>query len=267
MPRRKAQPLNDVPVKASQPQYAREEFSVTKLKVNFLSKTENQKLLSKLIKTKDIVICGGPAGTGKTYVACAEALRLLVNPDSFYTKIIIAKSVTVTEGEDIGFLKGSMKEKMEPFMESFLDNFFKIIGKPLTMKLMEHEIIEVLPLAYIRGRSIDNTIIIVDEAQNISLKNMRTTMTRLGEDSKMIILGDTKQIDLKNRSLSSLETVMNIFGKNPNFGIVQFNREDIVRNPLIIHIEDEFEKYEEALKTKPSVNNSSSSTKNGHSEQ
>jgi phosphate starvation-inducible PhoH-like protein len=267
MPRRKVTPQNDAPVKASQPQYAREEFSVTKLRVNFLSKTENQKVLSKLIKTKDIVICGGPAGTGKTYVACAEALRLLVNPESFYTKIIIAKSVTVTEGEDIGFLKGSMKEKMEPFMESFLDNFYKIIGKPLTMKLMEHEIIEVLPLAYIRGRSIDNTIIIVDEAQNISLKNMRTTMTRLGEDSKMIILGDTKQIDLKNRSLSSLETVMNIFGKNPNFGIVQFNREDIVRNPLIIHIEDEFEKYEESVKAKPSVNNSSNSTETDRSEQ
>jgi phosphate starvation-inducible PhoH-like protein len=238
------------------PQYVREEFSTARVKVSFLPKTENQKLLSRLIKNKDIVICGGPAGTGKTYVACAEALKLLANPDNFYKKIILAKSVTVTEGEDIGYLKGSLKEKMEPFMESFLDNFYKIIGKPLTQKLIEHEIIEVLPLAYIRGRSIDNTIIIVDEAQNISLKNMRTTMTRIGEDSKMIIIGDTKQIDLKDKKMSSLEIVMRLFeGKTP-FGIMHFNREDIVRNPIIIEIEDEFERYE----SKPSGGNPSAST-------
>jgi phosphate starvation-inducible PhoH-like protein len=227
------------------PHYIKEEeISAARVKVSFLPKTENQKLLSRLIKNKDIVICGGPAGTGKTYVACAEALKLLANPENFYKKIILAKSVTVTEGEDIGYLKGSLKEKMEPFMESFLDNFYKIIGKPLTQKLIEHEIIEVLPLAYIRGRSIDNTIIIVDEAQNISLKNMRTTMTRIGEDSKMIIIGDTKQIDLKDKKLSSLEIVMRLFEGKPPFGIMHFNREDIVRNPIIIDIEDEFEKYE-----------------------
>ena len=242
------------------PQYVREEEpSITKIKVNFLAKTENQKNFSKLIKSKVIVICGGPAGTGKTYVACAEALKLLASPDNFYKKIIIAKSVTVTEGEDIGFLKGSLKEKMEPIMESFLDNFYKIIGKPLTIRLMEHEIIEVLPLAYIRGRSIDNTIIIVDEAQNISLKNMRTTMTRIGEDSKMIIIGDTKQIDLKNRSLSSLDTVMRIFDGKSQFGVMKFDRSDIVRNAIIIEIEDEFEKYEEGLK--PSGGNPSAPTK------
>jgi phosphate starvation-inducible PhoH-like protein len=236
-----------------------------RIRVDFLPKTENQKILSKLIKAKDIIICGGPAGTGKTYVACAEALKLLTNPELFFKKIIIAKSVTVTEGEDIGFLKGSMKEKMEPFMNSFLDNFFKIIGKGLTLKLMEHEIIEVLPLAYIRGRSIDNTIIIVDEAQNISLKNMRTTMTRIGEDSKLIIIGDTKQIDLKDRSVSSLEIVMNIFEGKRQFGIMKFNREDIVRNPIIIDIEDEFEKYDARIRT--SGGKTSGTTSSDHSEQ
>jgi phosphate starvation-inducible PhoH-like protein len=217
-----------------------------KLSVTFTPKTENQKLLSRLIRSKDIVICGGPAGTGKTYVACAEALKLLINPENLFKKIIIAKSVTVTEGEEIGFLKGTMKEKMEPFMESFLDNFHKIIGKGLTAKLLEQEIIEVLPLAYIRGRSIDNTIIILDEAQNVTLKNMRTAMTRIGDNSKMIIIGDTKQIDLKSKSHSSLEIVMNIFAEKSQFGIMQFERADIVRNPIIIEIEDEFEKYEES---------------------
>jgi phosphate starvation-inducible PhoH-like protein len=257
MPRKKAQPQQE-----AQPQYVREENPVARIKVNFLPKTENQKLLSRLIKTKDITVCGGPAGTGKTYVACAEALKLLINPDNFYKKIIIAKSVTVTEGEDIGYLKGSLKEKMEPFMESFLDNFYKIIGKPLTLKLMEQEIIEVLPLAYIRGRSIDNTIIVVDEAQNISLKNMRTTMTRIGEDSKMIIIGDTRQIDLKNKSISSLDAVMKMFESNPKIGTMHFVKADIVRNPLIIEIEEEFEKWEDL---KASAGKASAPTNDPHS--
>lgn len=211
----------------------------------FEPKNENQKLLSKLIRTKDVVICGGPAGTGKTFVACAEALKLLVGKESPIQRIIIAKSVTVTEGEDIGFLKGTMKEKMEPFMESFVDNFVKIIGKSLTQKLLEQELIQILPLAYIRGRSIDNCVIILDEAQNITLKNMRTAMTRIGDNSKLVIIGDSKQIDLRKRGESSLEIVMGLFRKKEPFGIMQFAKADIVRNPIIIEIEDAFDQYEE----------------------
>jgi phosphate starvation-inducible PhoH-like protein len=134
-----------------------------------------------------------------------------------------------------------MKEKMEPFMVSFMDNFEKLIGRDLTKRLEELEIIEIMPLAYIRGRSIDNTIIIVDEAQNISLKNMRSTMTRLGENSKMIIVGDTRQIDMKKNETSSLEKVMHYFKDLEEIGIVEFLREDIVRNPLIIKIETIFD--------------------------
>lgn len=156
--------------------------TLTKLTFDLKCKNERQKQFIKLIDNKDIVICAGPAGTGKTYVACAEALRLLAKRSDIYKKIIIVKSVTVLEGEEIGFLKGTMKEKMEPYMISFMDNFHKIIGKELTRSMEAQELIEIMPLAYIRGRSIDNTIIIVDEAQNISLKNMRSTMTRLGEN-------------------------------------------------------------------------------------
>jgi phosphate starvation-inducible PhoH-like protein len=228
---------------ATKPEAVQYEQPAT-VKVNFLAKTENQRLLSRLIHKKDIVICGGPAGTGKTYVACAESLKLLADNNNFYKKIIIAKSVTVTEGEDVGFLKGTLKDKMEPVMESFLDNFHKIIGKELTNKLMEKEVIQILPLAYIRGRSIDNTIIILDEAQNVSLKNMRTAMTRIGEDSKMVIIGDTKQIDLKNKKLSSLEVVMDLFKEKSRFGVMSFVKEDIVRNSIIIEIEDAFDEYE-----------------------
>lgn len=214
---------------------------LTKIRINLKCKNDRQKLFVRLINDKDIVICAGPAGTGKTFVACAEALRLITAQSSKYKKIIIAKSVTVLEGEEIGFLKGTMQEKMEPFMISFLDNFHKLIGKEMTNSLIAADMIEVLPLAYIRGRSIDNAIIIVDEAQNISLPNMRSTMTRIGEDSKMVIVGDTRQIDMKKSATSSLEKVIEFFSDMEEIGIMEFRREDIVRNPLIIKIEEVFE--------------------------
>ena len=212
-----------------------------KIKVNLKCKNERQKNFVKLIQSKEITICAGPAGTGKTFVACAEALRLLASDPIKYKKIMIVKSVTTLDGEELGFLKGTLKEKLEPIMISFIDNFEKLIGENLTQSLQEAGIIKMLPLAYIRGRSIDNTIIIVDEAQNISLKNMRSTLTRLGENSKMIIIGDTKQIDIKKSSLSSLDKIVNFFKDTAEIGILEFCREDIVRNPLIIKIEEIFD--------------------------
>ena len=108
---------------------------LTKLKVDLKCKNERQKTFARLISSKDITICAGPAGTGKTYVAVAEAIRLLANQNHIYNKIIIVKSVNVLEGEEIGFLRGTMKEKMEPFMISFMDNFHKILGKDLTVAM------------------------------------------------------------------------------------------------------------------------------------
>lgn len=224
--------------------------ALTKLKITLKCKTENQKKFVRLIDRNQIVICAGPAGTGKTYVACAEALRLLAA--GRYKKIIVAKSVTVLEGEEIGFLKGTMREKMDPIMVSFMDNFHKIIGKPLTEELEKTELIEITPLAYIRGRSIDDSFIIIDEAQNVSFKNMRSTMTRIGDNSKMIILGDTKQIDITKRDVSSLSKIVRMFGEEEEIGVMEFEREDIVRNPLIIKIEEIFDEEEEKSKTRPS---------------
>jgi phosphate starvation-inducible PhoH-like protein len=222
--------------------------ALTKLNVVLKCKTENQKKFVRLIDNNQIVICAGPAGTGKTYVACAEALHLLAKGQ--FKKIIVAKSVTVLEGEDIGFLKGTLKDKMEPVMVSFMDNFYKIIGKPLTDELQELDLIEITPLAYIRGRSIDDSIIMVDEAQNITMKNMRSTMTRLGERSKMIIMGDTKQIDLNKKTMSSLAKIVRMFNDVDEIGVIEFSREDIVRNPLIIKIDEIFDKEEEETTTK-----------------
>jgi len=219
-------------------------FNLNSISFDLKCKNKSQKTLGNLINNNDITICSGPAGTGKTYLACAHALKLLKS-DKRFTKILLVKSVTVLEGEEVGFLKGDLKEKMFPFTISFLDNFYKLIGEDNTQLMLNEGLIEVLPLAYIRGRSIDNSIIIVDEAQNISLKNMRSTLTRIGDNSKMIITGDTKQIDIKNKRLSSLDTVVSIFAGKPNIGTLEFQTKDIVRNPIVMMIEDEFDAWEE----------------------
>jgi phosphate starvation-inducible PhoH-like protein len=219
-------------------------FNIDKISINLKCKNSNQKKLLNLIDSNLITIAAGPAGTGKTFLVCAQALKMM-KIDKRYKKIILVKSVTELEGESIGFLKGGLMEKMENYMLSFMDNFNKLIGEDKTQMMLNEGLIEVLPLAYIRGRSIDDSIIIVDEAQNISLKNMRSTLTRIGDNSKMIITGDTKQIDLKNKRISSLDIVVNIFGGKENIGTMFFETKDIVRNPIVKMIEDEFDSYEE----------------------
>jgi phosphate starvation-inducible PhoH-like protein len=228
---------------SSNPNHHGSRFDLQKLKIDYKFKNENQKKLINLITENKITIASGPAGTGKTYLACAQALKLLKN-DQRFKKIILVKSVTVLEGEEVGFLKGDLKEKMYPFTISFLDNFHKLIGEGLTQLMLDQGYIEVLPLAYIRGRSIDNSIIIVDEAQNITQKNMRSTMTRIGTDTKMIITGDTKQIDIKNSKMSALELVVDLFKNKEDIGTISFSVSDIVRDPIVKIIEETFDDWE-----------------------
>ena len=212
----------------------------------FGAKTDNQKKLVQAIKDNEITIASGFPGTGKTFLACAEALKLLKDSNSPYKRIILVKSVTTLKDEEIGFIKGTIEDKMEPFMDSFLDNFNKIIGESLTNKLREQGFIQIRPIAYVRGRSIDNSLIIIDEAQNISLENMRTLMTRIGDNSKIVILGDVKQKDIRNKKESSLGVVLERFKDKQGFGTVELrNAEDIVRNPIIKIIEDVFDDMEE----------------------
>lgn len=218
-------------------------LDLQKLRIDYKAKNENQKKLINLINENKITIASGPAGTGKTYLACAQALKLLKS-DGRFKKIMLVKSVTVLEGEDVGYLKGDLKEKMFPYTISFLDNFYKLIGESLTQMMLDQGLIEVLPLAYIRGRSIDNAIIIVDEAQNITQKNMRSTMTRIGTDTKMIITGDTKQIDIKNSKISALELVVKLFQNKVDIGTMNFSVEDIVRDPIVKVIEEAFDEWE-----------------------
>jgi len=206
--------------------------------VNVKCKTENQKALVNAIKEKEVIICSGPAGTGKTYLACAEALKL-IKRYAKYKKIVIVKSVTTLKNEEIGFLKGGLREKMEPFMFSFVHNFEKLVGQAITSRLRELKTIEELPIAYMRGINLDRSIIIIDEAQNISQENIRTIMTRLGKDSKMIFLGDERQQDSKGHN--GLTFLMDHFQDIDEIGCVQFNKSDVVRNPLIAKIERVFD--------------------------
>lgn len=219
------------------------EFNLNNLNINFKCKTENQKKFVNLIKEKEIIIGAGFSGCGKTFLAAAQALKLLKSEPHF-KKIMLVKSVTDLKGEEVGFLKGELKDKMQPYMESFKDNFVKLIGPVFANKLQELGLIEVQPLAFIRGRSIDNTVIIVDEAQNLSYDVMKAVLTRIGENSKIIITGDVKQIDLKQKKESCLLWLTEKFEGNPHFGVVKFERTDQVRNPIINIIEDMFDELD-----------------------
>ena len=138
-----------------------------------------------------------------------------------------------------------MDEKMEPYMDSFMDNFRKLIGKTRTNKLKELGLLEILPIAFARGRSIDNSVIIIDECQNISMENIRTLMTRIGGNSKMVILGDVKQKDIKNKKESSLEIIIDKFKNIGGFGTISLtDPNDVVRNPIIKIIEEVFDELE-----------------------
>lgn len=221
-----------------------EDKFLTSMFVNVKCKNENQKKLVKSIKANEITIVSGLPGTGKTFIACAESLKLLKNRVKF-KKILLVKSVTQLPGEELGFLPGDLSEKLDPYMISFIDNFEKIIGETMTRKLRELGVINIQPLAFVRGRSIDNTIIIVDEAQNISLNNMRTLMTRIGDNSKMVILGDVKQKDIKKKNDSSLEVIIEKFEGIEGFGTVTLrDPNDVVRNPIIKVIESTFDDLE-----------------------
>jgi phosphate starvation-inducible PhoH-like protein len=222
-----------------------EEKFLQTMKINIKCKTENQKKLVNSIKENEITICSGLPGSGKTFLSCAEALKLIKTRPK-YKRIVLVKSITPLKNEEIGHLPGNLEEKMAPIMESFTDNIRKLIGKTRMEKLIELGVIEIVPIAFARGRSIDNSIILIDEAQNISLENVRTLMTRIGDNSKMVIMGDVKQKDIRNKRDSSLEIVLNKFNNVEGFGCVELrDPNDVVRNPIIKLVEQVFDEMEE----------------------
>ena len=224
---------------------------ILKNDIKIIAKNDSQKNLINSIKNNEITICGGKAGSGKTYLAVAYALNLLRKKENKYNKIYLIKSVTTLKSEDLGYLKGSLDDKITPFMLSYYINMEKVIGSVALKSLIEKEIVKPLPLAFMRGVSLDNCLIISDEAQNISMDNSHTLMTRIGENCKLIMLGDTNQIDITNKSDSSLKYLIKMFTDTENFGIVEMNNSDInVRNPLIDIIETKYIEYFKEKKIK-----------------
>jgi phosphate starvation-inducible PhoH-like protein len=204
-------------------------------------KNKRQKEFANLISEKEIVIAAGPSGVGKSYITIARAIELLQNKTNPYDKIIISKPA-VEAGEKHGFLPGDMKEKMEPYVASSIDIIDKIIGKPNRLKLVQLELIMVEPLAFIRGKSIDNSILIMEEAQNMSPEQVKTLLTRIGENSKFVISGDLDQSDkFRNVKQSGLYDAMKRHRNIDEIGFFQFDNNDIVRNPIISKILNNYE--------------------------
>ena len=197
---------------------------------NYEPKNDKQRKFGDLIYDKEVTMAIGPAGSGKTFVALANALSLLGHR---YKKIYLIKSVTSIPGEELGFLPGEIDEKMAPYIMSYTWNIDKICGEGSAKSLMGKKLIEILPLAYIRGLSIDDSIVIIDEAQNIDNHTFRTIINRIGTNSKYIFLGDIEQIDRKKKSESCLEPVLGIFKESPIVGTIEFTDDDCVRNPII----------------------------------
>lgn len=211
-----------------------------------VAKNDSQKELISSIKDNMITICSGHPGSGKTFVSLAYALSLLKKRNNQYQKIYLVKSVTQLKGEEVGYLKGGIEEKFEPYLWSFKLNIEKLNMGSDPKSLFEADLVRPLPLAFIKGTSISNAIIIADEFQNVSIENARNLLTRVEDSSKLILIGDTNQIDLRNKKMSSLEPLMEMFKDIDNIGTITMNpNDDNIRNPLIKIIEQKFDKLME----------------------
>lgn len=210
------------------------------LKKKFLS--EGQRKYFDMLMNKEIVLCTGPAGVGKSYVAMNAAVHLLADPTNSYEKIIIVRPAVEAE-EKLGALPGNVEEKLDPYIFPSYYLLNKIIGKETREKLKEIEVIEVFALAYMRGMNIDNSILIFEEAQNATPKQMKLLLTRIGFNSKFFISGDLEQTDrYKDKTHSGLWDAIEKFSNLNEIGVYNFDSKDIIRNPIITKI---LERYEE----------------------
>jgi phosphate starvation-inducible protein PhoH and related proteins len=210
----------------------------TKIKVK--TKNDSQLNFMNLIEKSVVTFCSGTAGCGKTYLTLASALTQILDKKSSLSKIYLIKSVTTVKGEELGFLPGDLDEKINPYLGSYLDNMNKIIGEDAARELLEKKLVDFIPIAYLRGRTLDNAYIIVDESQNLTSDTLKTILTRIGNNSKMVVIGDKNQVDLKNKFDSALIKAIEWFEGVEGFGSFTFSNEDNVRNPIINLIEDTF---------------------------
>ena len=193
----------------------------------------------------DLVFALGPAGSGKTYVAIALAVRALKHKEA---KRIILSRPAVEAGEKLGFLPGDMKEKIDPYLQPLYDALQDMIPPAKLKEYMETNVIQIAPLAFMRGRTLGDAVIILDEAQNTTTHQMKMFLTRLGMNAKMIVTGDMTQIDLPERQTSGLVQAVSILSRVKGVGVVEFNKKDIVRHKLVQRIVEAYEQLDEKNK-------------------
>ncbi len=199
------------------------------------------------VNTNDVVLTIGPAGTGKTFLAVAMALAALKN--NRVSKIILSRPA-VEAGESLGFLPGDLKEKLDPYLRPLLDALFIMLSADKLKAMMEKNIIEIIPLAYMRGRTLGNSFIILDEAQNSTITQMKMFLTRLGEHSKAIITGDITQIDLLNKKQSGLVNARKVLKNIEGIEFVYFDNKDVIRHRLVAEIISAYERNAEEQESK-----------------
>lgn len=205
------------------------------------AKTLKQQDYIDLLDKKDLIFSIGAAGTGKTYLAVCYAVTQLKKGN--IDKIILTRPA-VEAGESLGFLPGDLKEKVDPYLRPLYDALYDMLGVEAVSQLIEKQVIEIAPLAYMRGRTLENAFIILDEAQNATIDQLKMFLTRLGFNSKMIVTGDISQVDLPNSKRSGLKVSANLLKGLPEVGYIVFDRFDVVRHPLVAKIIEKFEKLE-----------------------
>ncbi len=208
---------------------------------NIVAKSKGQSEYIKSIDEFDVVFGIGPAGTGKTYLAVAKAVEALVNEE--VNRIVLIRPV-VEAGEHLGFLPGDIGQKIDPYLRPLYDGLYEMLGSERVAKLVEKNSIELAPLAYMRGRTLSDAFVIMDEAQNTTVAQMKMLLTRIGYGAKVVINGDVSQVDLPKGTYSGLKHALTILDNVKGIAINKFTAKDIVRHPLVARIIDAYEKHE-----------------------
>ena len=214
------------------------------------ARTSNQRKLVDLSSKNDMVFAIGPAGTGKTYTAVALAVRALKNRE---VKRIILTRPALEAGENLGFLPGDMKDKLDPYMQPLYDALNDMIPAEKLKAFIEERVIQIAPLAFMRGRTLDNAFVILDEGQNTTVQQMKMFLTRMGRSAKFLITGDMTQIDLPNRQKSGLRHSLDLLSDVKGIGIVHLNEKDVIRHKLVMRIIQAY-KQENKTNNKSKVN-------------
>lgn len=215
-----------------------------------IPRSENQRLLVDGYKHNDMIFAVGPAGSGKTYLSIALAVRALKNKE--VRKIILSRPA-VEAGEKLGFLPGDMKEKIDPYLQPLYDSLQDMIPAQKLQEYMENQTIQIAPLAFMRGRTLNDAVVILDEAQNTTTQQIKMFLTRMGSNTKMIITGDATQIDLPRSTRSGLLDAIEVLKNVPGISFVEMTDKDIVRHKLVTRIVNAYNEYEENLKLRKIV--------------